>query len=118
VTRKPDAPEPDPAALPPAQAWRLETLVDFGKGSIVSRTLAKNAAGTLTLFAFDKGQGLSEHTAPFNALVQVLAGKLKLTIGGKPVPAEAGESVLMPAGVPHALHAPERAKMLLTMLRG
>ena len=118
MAKKTGAPGPDPAALPPAKAWRLDTLVDYGSGSIVSRTLAKNAAGTLTLFAFEKGQGLSEHTAPFNALVQVLEGRLKLTIGGKPVPAAAGEAVLMPAGIPHALHAPERAKMLLTMLRG
>ena len=92
--------------------------MDYGAGSIVSRTLLQNRAGTLTLFAFDRGQGLSEHTAPFNALVQVLEGRLKLTIGGKPVPAAAGETVLMPAGVPHALHAPVRVKMLLTMLRG
>ncbi len=108
----------DPAEIAPAKAHRLEALVDYGPGAIVSRTLLKNSAGTLTLFAFDRGQGLSEHTAPFNALVQVIEGRLELTIGGKAVPAAAGETVLMSANVSHALHAPERAKMFLTMLRG
>lgn len=106
-----------PPALSPARAHRLDTLIDHGAGAVVSRTLLKSRGGTLTLFAFDRGQGLSEHVAPFDALVHILEGRLRLTIGGRAVTAEAGQAVLMPAGVPHALHAPVRAKMLLTMLR-
>lgn len=96
---------------------RLEALVDYQEGAVVSRTLAKTSGGTLTLFAFAAGQGLSEHSAPFDAWVQILAGAGELVIGGKPVRAQAGETVLMPANVPHALHAAEPFKMLLTMLR-
>jgi quercetin dioxygenase-like cupin family protein len=84
---------------------------------VVSRTLAKGGAGTLTLFAFDKDEGLSEHSAPFDAWVQVLDGRATLTIGGKPVEAIAGDLVLMPANVPHAVKATDRMKMLLTMFR-
>lgn len=104
--------------LPPAEAVRLNDLVDYSPGSVVSRTLIKNEAGNVTLFSFDKGQGLSEHTSPFDALVQVLDGQAELTIGGEAVRAGAGQTVLMPAGVPHALHAPERFKMLLVLVRG
>jgi len=107
----------DNAALPPAQAVDLEGLVDYAAGSIVSRTLAENDAGTLTLFAFDAGQGLSEHSAPFDAIVQVIDGQVELTLGGESVPAEAGQIVVMPANVPHALKATTPFKMLLTMLR-
>jgi quercetin dioxygenase-like cupin family protein len=105
------------AKLPPAEAVDLADLVDYASGSIVSRTLAENDAGTLTLFAFDAGQGLSEHSAPFDAIVQVIDGQVDLTIGGKTVPAEAGQVVVMPADVPHALKAGTPFKMLLTMLR-
>ena len=104
-------------ALPSAEALQLATLASYAEGSVVSRTLAESRAGTVTLFAFDAGQKLSEHTAPFDALVQVLEGEAVLTIGGKPVRARAGQLVLMPADVPHAVQAPERFKMLLTMLR-
>ncbi len=107
----------DNAALPPAQAVDLTDLVDYAAGSIVSRTLAENDAGTLTLFAFDAGQGLSQHSAHFDAIVQVLDGQAELTIGGEAVPAEAGQLVIMPANVPHALKATTPFKMLLTMLR-
>ncbi len=103
--------------LPAAQPVELAGLVDYAAGSIVSRTLAENEAGTITLFAFDAGQGLSEHSAPFDAIVQVLGGRAELTIGGKPVAATAGQLVVMPADVPHAVKATERFKMLLTMLR-
>lgn len=109
-------PQPNPQ-LPAAAAVRLETLVEYAPGAVVSKKLLRTAGGTLTLFAFDQGQELSEHTAPFDALVQVLDGRVELIIGGVPVPASAGESVLMPAGVPHAVKAVERFKMLLTMLR-
>jgi len=104
--------------LPPAEAIRLDTLLEYVPGSIVSRTLVKSPVGTITLFSFDQGQGLSEHTAPFDAMVQVLDGKAELTIGGRVVEAHAGHTVLMPASVPHSLHAPERFKMLLVMIRG
>jgi len=104
-------------SVAPAKALDLAGLVKYAPGSIVSRTIAENAAGTVTLFAFDKGQGLSEHSAPYDALVQVVDGEVLLTIGGKPVPAVAGELVLMPANVPHAVKAVKRFKMLLTMLR-
>ena len=103
--------------LPPSQAMELAGMVDYGDGAIVSRTIAENAAGTVTLFAFDAGQGLSEHSAPYDALVHVLAGKAELVIGGEVVTVAAGQIVLMPADVPHAVQAPERFKMLLIMLR-
>ncbi len=105
------------STVPPAKAVELAKLVDYSQGAIVSRTLAENAAGTVTLFAFDEGQGLSEHSAPYDALVQVLDGKAELIIGGKSVPASAGKLVIMPADVPHAVRAPQKFKMLLTMLR-
>jgi quercetin dioxygenase-like cupin family protein len=103
--------------LEPAAAVDLTALVTYQEGSIVSRTLAKANGGTVTLFAFAAGQALSEHTAPFDALVCVLEGRTELTIGGRKVPARAGQTVLMPAHVPHGLSAPERFKMLLIMVR-
>jgi quercetin dioxygenase-like cupin family protein len=105
------------AALPPARAVRLDAELAVVPGAVVSRTLVKSGGGSVTLFAFDAGQELSEHTAPFDALVQVLAGEVELTIGGAPVAARAGESVLMPAHVPHALRARTPFSMLLTMVR-
>jgi quercetin dioxygenase-like cupin family protein len=95
----------------------LADLVQYGDGAVVSRTLIKQPTGTLTLFAFDKGQELSEHTAPFDAVVQVLEGETVLTIGGHPVSAKMGETVIMPANIPHAVKAVARFKMLLTMIR-
>ena len=112
---QPRSSEPD--QIPAGEALDLASLVDYAPGSVVSRQLAKNDAGTLTLFAFDAGQGLSEHSAPFDAAVQVLDGEAELIIGGKTVPAKAGQLVVMPANVPHAVKAPGRFKMLLTMLR-
>ena len=100
-----------------AQAMNLVSLVDYAEGAVVSRTLAENAAGTLTLFAFDADSALSEHSAPFDAIVQVLDGQVELTIGGKRIMASAGQLVIMPANVPHAVRAAKRFKMLLTMLR-
>lgn len=105
-------------SLEPAKAVRLEDLVEYVERSVVSRTIAKTEGGTVTLFAFDKGQGLSEHSAPFDALVQVLDGRAELSIGDSVVTAAAGDAVLMPAKVPHAVRATERFKMLLLMLRG
>jgi quercetin dioxygenase-like cupin family protein len=112
-----DTGSPKPTGMEPAKALDLNRLVTYQEGSVVSRTLAKTNGGTVTLFAFDKGQALSEHTAPFDALVQVVEGRVELTIGGEKVPAIAGEAVLMPADVPHAVTAVERFKMLLVMVR-
>lgn len=104
-------------SLPSDRSSILTDLISVAEGAVVSRVIAKSGGGNVTLFAFDRAQGLSEHTAPFDALVQVVDGSLELTIGGKPVTVEAGEIVLMPAGIPHALHAPEACRMLLTMIR-
>ncbi len=103
--------------LEPARATRLGETVEVQAGAVVSRELARSAGGTVTVFAFDGGQGLSEHTAPFDALVQVVEGELEIRIGGQPVVTRAGEVVLMPAHVPHALRADAPAKMLLVMLK-
>jgi len=103
--------------LDAAEAFRLSSLVEIAPESIVSRVLARTDGGSLTLFAFAEGQELSEHTAPFDALVQLVEGSLDLVIGGETVHVSRGEIVLMPADVPHGLSAPEPAKMLLTMLK-
>ncbi len=108
---------PESSALQPAVAVDLGVLVSYQDGAVVSRTLVKRKACTVTAFAFDAGQALSEHTAPFDAIVQVLDGKVELTIGGKRVPAQAGQTVLMPANLPHAVSATTRFKMLLLMIR-
>jgi quercetin dioxygenase-like cupin family protein len=103
--------------IPPAEALLLHSLITPTEQGIASRILAKTTGGNLTLFAFDTGQGLTEHTSPFDALVMVLDGSLTLTIGGAPVRATPGTVVRMPAGMPHALDAPEACRMLLIMLR-
>jgi len=103
--------------MPAAEPVSLGDLVSYQEESVVSRTLAKRNGGTVTLFAFDEGQALSEHTVPFDALVQVLDGEVELTIGGKTVVAKSGDAVLMPADVPHAVNATNRFKMLLVMVR-
>jgi quercetin dioxygenase-like cupin family protein len=103
--------------IPSAEPVQLAELVDYAPGAVVSRTLEKTKGGTLTVFAFDAGEELSEHTAPFNAYVSILDGSVELTIGGEVVIATKGETVLMPADVPHAVHAVERFKMLLMMIR-
>lgn len=105
------------ADLQPAEAVRLEKLIDYSANSVVSREIVKTKTGTLTLFAFDAGQGLSEHSAPFDALVQVLDGESKIIIGGKSIVTKAGETILMPANVPHAVSAHQKFKMLLIMIR-
>ena len=107
----------DNQAIPPAQAFPLASLVTPTERGIASRVLARTTGGNITLFAFDAGQGLEEHTSPFDALVLVLEGALALSIGGASVRATPGTIVRMPGGVPHALEAPEPARMLLVMLR-
>ena len=109
---------PPPQMLPPAERLELAALITPTPHGIASRILAKAGGGSVTLFAFDTGQGLTEHTSPFDALVLVLDGSLTLTIGGAPVTATPGTIVRMPATVPHGVEAPEPARMLLIMLHG
>ncbi len=99
------------------KALDTKTLVDYSADSIVSKTLIDTKVGTITLFAFDLGQGLSEHTAPYDAIVQIIDGDAEITIGGHAIRATAGNMVVMPANIPHALKAVKRFKMLLTMIR-
>ena len=100
-----------------AQASNLSGLIDYQEGSVVSRTLIDKKTGTVTLFAFDENQGLSEHTAPFDAMVYVLDGEVEVTISGKPFTLKQGEMTIMPANEPHALAAKTKFKMLLTMIK-
>jgi quercetin dioxygenase-like cupin family protein len=99
------------------KAIEWATGVEYADGSVVSKTLLDKKTGTLTLFAFDKGQGLSEHTAPFDATVQIVDGQAELTVGGVPHRVHAGQLFIMPANVPHSVRAIERFKMLLIMIR-
>ncbi|GAH35377.1 unnamed protein product [marine sediment metagenome] len=103
--------------IPYSEPHVLVDLVDYEKGRVVSRTFAQNEGLTLTLFAFDEGEGLSTHAAPGDAMVQVLDGEVMLTIGGKEVVAKAGEVVVMPADVPHSVNATKPFKMLLTVVK-
>jgi quercetin dioxygenase-like cupin family protein len=95
----------------------LKQFVDYSSGSIVSKTLLKGNSGNLTLFSFDTGQGLSEHSAPFDASILVLEGEGEITIGGTPHLLKAGEFIIMPANIPHAVKAVKAFKMLLIMIR-
>ena len=103
--------------LDKAKAVDIEALAAYAEGSVVSRTILETESGNLTVFAFDKGQKLSEHSAPFDAAVQILDGKAEITIAGKLNELQKGQFIIMPANVPHALRAPERFKMLLTMIK-
>ena len=96
----------------------LAGLVEYQQGAVVSREVIRRGVGTVTVFAFDAGQGLSEHTSPYDAVVLILDGKARITIGGQSNVVAAGEMIIMPADVPHALQADERFKMLLIMIRG
>ncbi len=100
-----------------AQKAKGADLVEYQEGSVVSRTILDKKTGTVTLFAFDRGQGLSEHTAPFDALVHLLDGEVEIVISGKSLRLKEGEMVIMPASQPHALRASEKFKMILTMIR-
>jgi len=93
------------------------TVADYQEGAVVSRTLLKRGGGTVTLFAFDQGQSLSEHTTPLDAIAHVLEGEALVTIAGSPIAVRSGEMVLMPANQPHAVYATSRFKMLLSMIR-
>jgi len=100
-----------------AKALNLSDLAAYQEGSVVSREILKKKTGTVTLFAFDQGQGLSEHTAPFDALVYILDGEAEITVSGKPLRVQKGEMIIMPAHNPHALQAVKRFKMVLIMIR-
>ena len=103
--------------IPIAEVVHLIDLVNYQEGSVVSRTLVNRTTATVTLFAFDEGQGLSEHTAPFDAVAHLLEGEAEIAVSGKPLRTKAGEAFLMPANQPHSLKALSRFKMLLTMIR-
>lgn len=103
--------------LAPGQKTSLASLVSYQPGSVVSRTLIDRKAGTVTLFAFDEGEGLSEHTAPYDALLHLLEGEAEVTIAGNKSHLELGHVIILPAGSPHAVRASKRFKMLLTMIR-
>jgi quercetin dioxygenase-like cupin family protein len=109
--------EKNKTAFVPAQPASATGLVEYQSGAIVSREIIKKNTGKVILFAFDAGEGLSEHTSPFDALVQVLEGQAEITVAGKPNQVRQGEVILMPANQPHALKAEQRFKMILTMIR-
>ena len=100
-----------------AQVWHVIDLVSYQDGSVVSRTLINQKTGTVTLFAFDAGQELSEHTAPYDALVEVFDGETEITVSGRPFHLRAGDMIIMPANQPHAVKALAKFKMMLTMIR-
>jgi quercetin dioxygenase-like cupin family protein len=100
-----------------AQAANLTSLIDYQAGAVVSRTIIDKTAGTVTVFAFDQGEGLSEHTAPYDALVYILDGEAEVTISGKPIRLKKGGLTIMPANEPHALSAVTNFRMLLVMIR-
>ncbi len=100
-----------------AEIYHLENMVDYQEGSVVSRELIQKPTGTITVFAFAEGQGLSEHTAPFDALVMITDGEAEVIIGGAPQTVAQGEIIILPKDVTHALKAKKRFKMVLTMIR-
>lgn len=96
----------------------MAEMIEYSAGGVISKQVLKNEAGNITLFSFDKGQGLSEHTAPFDAMVEILDGEAEISINGQPLILSTGQSVIMPASIPHALYAGKQFKMLLTMIKG
>jgi len=104
--------------LPAARPLELTGLVSYAEKGIASRVISRSGGGSVTLFAFDEGQELSEHASPFEALVAVIEGTLTLTVGGTRIRAVSGTVVRIPSSVPHSLESPQRSKMLLVMLRG
>lgn len=102
---------------PKGKPFNAAEFIAYADGSVVSKTLIDKGIGNITLFSFDKDQGLSEHTSPFDAVVHIIDGTADITIGGETLAARAGEMVIMPANIPHALHASTPFKMLLTMIR-
>jgi len=102
---------------PHSEVLEFPGLIEYQESSIVSRIITKRSTGNVTLFAFDKGQALSEHTAPFDALVQIIEGEAEIMINRQPYKLNAGQFIIMPAGIPHAVNAVEKFKMVLTMIR-
>jgi len=100
-----------------SQVSKVINLLDYQQGAVVSRTLIKKSSGTVTLFSFDEGEGLSEHTAPFDAMVHILDGRAEVTISGNPFILNEGEMIIMPANEPHALKAITKFKMMLIMIK-
>lgn len=105
------------STAPKSQILHIAEMVNYQEGSVVSRQITKEEAGNVTLFAFDTGQGLSEHKAPFDALVYILEGEAEVSISGTPYHLSAGDAIIMPADEPHALKAIQKFKMVLTMIR-
>ncbi|MCF8233792.1 MAG: cupin domain-containing protein [Bacteroidales bacterium] len=107
-----------PKEFDKSKLFQFDKSVEYADNSVVSKNVLKNDAGNVSLFAFDKDEGLSEHTAPFDALVQIIDGKAEISIDGKPHELGKNDSIIMPANVPHALRAVEKFKMILTMIKG
>ena len=105
------------SVAPKSQILKLADMVSYQEGSVVSRQITKADAGNVTLFAFDEGQELSEHTAPYDALLHLLDGQAEIRISGQPYDLNAGEAIILPANAPHAVKAKMKFKMLLTMIR-
>ncbi|HMT74677.1 MAG TPA: cupin domain-containing protein [Chitinophagaceae bacterium] len=106
------------ASIEPANIFNAAESIAYAEKSVVSKTIIKKTTGTVTIFSFDKGEGLSEHSAPHEALIQLLDGKAEIIIGGQSHHLESGQSIILPANIPHAVKATERFKMLLTMIKG
>jgi quercetin dioxygenase-like cupin family protein len=100
-----------------SEVFSFASAVEYADGAIVSKTVLKKQSGNISLFAFDKGEALSEHTTPFDAVIQVVDGKGEITIGGQPYSLATGETIIMPGGIPHSVKAVEKFKMVLTMIR-
>jgi quercetin dioxygenase-like cupin family protein len=105
------------STAPKSEILKMAELIAYQTGAVVSRQITKTEAGNVTLFAFDKEQGLSEHTAPYDALVHILEGEAEVTLSGQPFQLKGGDAIIMPADEPHALKATQKFKMLLTMIR-
>ena len=103
--------------IEPAETYTLAQLVNYSEGAIVSRIITKQTSGTITLFAFDEGESLSEHTVPYDAFVYILEGNAEFVIDNTPVAVSIGECILLPANIPHTVLASQQLKMLLTMLK-
>lgn len=101
-----------------AKVFKLTESVEYSDGAVVSKTIVKKSTGNITLFAFDEGEGLAEHSSPYDALVQLLEGTAEITIGGNPHRLQAGDNIILPANIPHSLKATGRFKMMLTMIKG
>ena len=104
--------------IEPSKIFMSEESIEYADGSVVSKTILKKTTGNITLFAFDIGEGLSEHSSPYEALVQLLDGKAEIIIGGTSYNLNAGQNIILPANIPHSLKANEKFKMMLTMIKG